>query len=199
MNTKKDNILQDLRLSDKRMKHTLGVVKAAVMLAKRHFPEITPEDAEVAALMHDFTKEYPVEKHLEICKTYGVEVTEEEIASPKLLHAKSGAALAKAVYGLKPEIVSAVRWHTTGKSGMSPLEAVLYFADYIEENRTFPGCVRLRNYYEKEYGKRKDKQKALFLALERSFDLTIRDLLAEKKPIDAKTIEARNYYLKLTK
>ena len=196
---KKDNILQDLRLSDKRMKHTLGVVKAAVMLAERHFPEITPEEAETAALMHDFTKEYPVERHLEICERYGVEVTEEEIASPKLLHAKSGAALAKEVYGLPPEIVSAVRWHTTGRPAMTPLEVVLYFADYIEENRTFPGCVRLRSFYEKEYEKRKDKQKALFLALERSFELTMRDLLSEKKPIDGMTVEARNYYLKLTK
>lgn len=195
----KEKILQDLRLSDKRMKHTLGVVKAAVMLAERHFPEIAPEDAEIAALMHDYTKEYPVEKHLEICARYGVEVTEEEIASPKLLHAKSGAALAKEVYGLKPEIVSAVRWHTTGRPAMEPLEVVLYFADYIEENRTFPGCVRLRNYYEKEFTSRKDKQKSLYLALERSFELTMRDLLSEKKPIDGMTVEARNYYLKLTK
>lgn len=193
----KERILCDLVLSEKRRKHTEGVVKAALLLAERHFPEIDPESAELAALMHDFTKEYPAERQLALCGQYGIALSESEQASPKLLHARTAAAIAEAVYRLPPEICSAIRWHTTGKPDMAPLETVLYFADYIEENRTFPACVKLRDFYEKQYRKREDKRKALLLGLERSFDLTIRDLLADKKPIDGTTVEARNWYLGL--
>lgn len=196
---KQEVIVRDLRLSEKRLQHTLGVVRACVMLCERHFPEVDPEDAETAALMHDFTKEYPYEKQMELVRRYGIELTESEKEEPKLLHARTAAALAKEAYGLPENVVNAIRWHTTGKPGMSPLEEALYFADYIEDTRTFPGCVRLREYYEREYRARKDKRKALLLGLERSFEITIRDRMSERKSIDPYTVEARNYYLGLLK
>ena len=60
------------------------------------------------------------------------------------MHAKTGAAVAKYVFGEPEEVVEAIRWHTTGKAGMSVLEKVLYLADYIEPNRDFPGVEELR-------------------------------------------------------
>ncbi len=193
-----ETVRRELRMSEKRRRHTEGVAETAKLLASRHFPtEISPEEAELAALLHDYTKEYPVEKNLEICRQYDMEVPPEELDTPKLLHARSASLIAEHIYGAPEQICAAVRWHTTGRPAMRPLELVIYFADYIEPGRTDPGCVRLREYYERQYQSRKDKTRSLYLALVRSFDTTIRYLLAEKKTIDSCTVAARNYYLGL--
>ena len=200
MNTLIEAVRKDLRLSEKRMRHTEGVIRAAKLLAERHFPgEITPEEAELAALLHDYTKEYTVEQHLEVFARYGVQITPEELKPHKLLHSRTAALIAEHVYHAPEKICSAVRWHTTGRPDMLPLELVIYFADYIEAGRTHPSCVRLRDYYEKEYRNRKDGMRALHLATVRSFDTTLRSLLAEEKTVDEYTVRARNYYLKLVK
>lgn len=200
MKTLIETVRKDLRLSEKRMRHTEGVVQAALLLSSRHFPsEITPEEAELAALLHDYTKEYSVEQHLEVFERYGVMYPPVEVTPHKLLHAQTAAVIAEHVYHAPKEVCSAVRWHTTGRADMSPLELVIYFADYIEEGRTHPACVRLREYYEKEYRTRKDGMRALQLAMARSFDATLRSLIADRKTIDPFTIRARNYYLKLAK
>jgi predicted HD superfamily hydrolase involved in NAD metabolism len=197
--TEIQKVRNDLKLSEKRMRHTEGVVRAAVLLASRHFPEIAPETAELAALFHDYTKEYTVQQHLQVLASYGQTATEDELEAPKLLHARTAALIAEKEYRLSPEIVSAIRWHTTGRENMSPLECVIYFADYIEDTRTFPACVRLREYYEKQYASLKDKSRALNKALVRSFDITIRDLLSEGKTVDPNTVSARNHYLRSRK
>ena len=197
--TEIQKVRNDLKLSEKRMRHTEGVVRAAVLLASRHFPEIAPETAELAALSHDYTKEYTVQQHLQVLASYGQTAAEDELEAPKLLHARTAALIAEKEYRLSPEIVSAIRWHTTGRENMSPLECVIYFADYIEDTRTFPACVRLREYYEKQYASLKDKSRALNKALVRSFDITIRDLLSEGKTVDPNTVSARNHYLRSRK
>ena len=188
-----ERIRADLKLSDKRMRHTDGVVRMALTLARRHYPSLPEADVECAALMHDFTKEYTLEEQLEICGRYGIDVTEEDREKPKLLHARTAAALAEHRYGLPPAICSAVRWHTTGRPAMTPLEALIYFADYIEENRVYPSCVRLREFYEKQLRKR-EPDEALLYGLAKSFDVTLEDLIEHKEIIDAATVEARNYY-----
>lgn len=195
--TEIERVRKDLNLSEKRMRHTEGVVRAAKMLAERHFPEISPETVELCALFHDYTKEYPYEEQLFLCGKYGIALSEEEKKVKKLLHSRTAAAIAEQEYGYPEEVCSAIRWHTTGRPEMTPLETVIYFADYIEDGRTYLACIRLRNYYEKQYATLKDKTRALNKALVRSFDTTIRDLLSEKKTVDLLTVQARNYYLNL--
>lgn len=198
MKTLIETVRKDLQLSEKRFRHTEGVVEAALLLVKRHFPaDISPEEAELAALLHDYTKEYPVEKHLAVCEQYGLHIPPEELHTPKLLHARTAALIAEHVYHAPESVCAAVRWHTTGRAGMRPLELVIYLADYIEMGRKDQACIRLRNYYEKEYRTRKDGMRALQLTMVRSFDTTLRILVAEKKSIDAFTVQARNYYLDL--
>ena len=60
--------------------------------------------------------------------------TEENV---KLLHAKTGAALARDLFNISDEVYDAIRWHTTGKPDMTLLEKIIYMADYIEPNRDF--------------------------------------------------------------
>jgi nicotinate-nucleotide adenylyltransferase len=60
------------------------------------------------------------------------------------LHAVTGAEVAFREFGVSPEVRGAIRWHTTGKPGMSTLEKVIYLADKLEETRDFPDVTEMR-------------------------------------------------------
>ena len=188
-------ILSAMTVSERRLKHTLGVAEAAKEIAKTHFPALDLKQVELAALMHDFTKEYSVERQLELCAKYGLELTDDEKNTPKLLHAKTAAMIASDRFSLSTEICNAIYWHTTGKPAMSPFEIVIYLADYIEEFRDAPSCIRLREFYKKALSKELDKTVALNKTLVKSFDTTIKHLLSEEQTICNATFEARNYYI----
>ena len=81
---------------------------------------------------------------------------------------------------------------------MTLFESIIYLADYIEEGRTFIDCIELRNFFYGAVSKAQnmeEKLEALRKTMVLSFDLTIKNLIEESKPIDKDTIEARNYFL----
>lgn len=78
------------------------------------------------------------------CDKYGIALDELERVSVKFLHAKTGAALAKYVFGEPDDVYDAIFCHTTGKPGMTKLDKVLYLADYMEPSRAFDGVEELR-------------------------------------------------------
>ena len=133
----------DLKLLQKQMKeelagdryeHTLGVMYTAEALAMRYDVDMTK--AAVAGLLHDCAKCIPNAQKIKMCKKHDIEISELEEKNPSLLHAKLGAYIAKKAYNVEdPEILSAIRWHTTGKPDMSMLDVIIYMADYIEPNR----------------------------------------------------------------
>lgn len=133
----------DLELLQKQMKealtgdryeHTLGVMYTAEALAMRYGADMTK--AAVAGLLHDCAKCISNGQKIKLCKKYDIEISEMEEKNPSLLHAKLGACLAKKDYGVEDEeILSAIRWHTTGKPDMSMLDIIIYMADYIEPHR----------------------------------------------------------------
>ncbi len=129
-------------LKAKRVRHVLGVEQEAVRLAEQYGADV--HKARVAALLHDCTKRLEWSEQLALCEQYGVELDEAERSALKLVHAKTGAALAQAVFGVDDEIRGAIRWHTTGRAGMTLLEKVIYLADYIEPSRDFEGVDALR-------------------------------------------------------
>lgn len=194
--TDANRIISAMTISEKRMKHTFGVAECAKDLAKAHFPALDLKSVELAALMHDFTKEYSVERQFELCALYGIELTEDEKATPKLLHAKTAAMIASDRFGLPSEACSAIYWHTTGRANMTPLETVIYLADYIEEFRDDPSCIKLREFYHKCMQKEHNRNIALLKTLVRSFDTTLKHLISDEKTIDENTIKARNHYIK---
>ena len=130
-------------LKPKRVAHVRGVEQEAVRLAERW--GVFWEDAAEAAICHDITKKYSHEDQLRLCARYGIIADDYERSSEKLLHARTGAALAGEIFGLSENVLSAIRWHTTGRAGMTDLERITYLADYIEPNRSgFPGLSELR-------------------------------------------------------
>ena len=167
-------------LKYKRIPHVLGTEQEAIRLAERYGADV--QKARVAALLHDCTKKLNMEEQLALCKRYGIELDELEKEALKLLHAKTGAAIARDVFGVDEEIYQAIWWHTTGHAGMTALEKVMYLADYIEPSRDFPGVEELRHVcYE-------DLDKGLLMGLE----MTIQEMTAMGNPVHRATIEARD-------
>ena len=133
-----------LHLSDRRLTHTFGVEKAALAIAARHFPALSEAEVSAAALLHDWTKELTEREQLDLCADLGIELGPQERRCIKVLHGWTAAALAKREYGLPPAVCDAIRWHSTLRAGCAPLDAVLFLADFIEENRRSLACVRCR-------------------------------------------------------
>ncbi len=126
----------------KRIPHVRGTEETAITLAK-HWGE-DEEAASRAAILHDCTKYWELPEQLALCEKYRIPLTDLERASVKLLHAKTGAALAQHVFGESPAICQAIANHTTGHPAMSRLDKVLYLADFMEPNRDFEGVEALR-------------------------------------------------------
>lgn len=183
-------------MSEKRCRHTLEVEKMVQRLGEVYLPEMI-NSLRAAALLHDVTKEYSFDMQIKLCAELGVEVGETEYYAPKTLHAMTGAAVILRDYPefATDEIVGYVRWHTTGRRGMTLGERLVYLADYIDMSRTFEDCVALRNYF---FGvdivsmTEEERLDHLDRTLLKSFDMTIKSLLEGTSPISEDTVNARN-------
>lgn len=132
------------KLPEKRFLHTVGVRYMAESLAMRY--DVDMNRAGMAGVLHDCAKYMPGKKMLEKCQKHHIKVSEVERENLQLLHAKLGVYFAEHKYGITdPEILSAIRWHTTGKAGMTTLEQIIFLADYIEPHRRMiPGLTEVR-------------------------------------------------------
>ena len=168
-------------LKHRRIPHVLGTEQEAIRLAERYGADV--EKARTAALLHDCTKKLDMPAQLALCGQYGIALDELEQKALKLLHSKTGAAIARDVFGVDDEIYSAIWYHTTGHADMTKLEKIIYLADYIEPSRDFPGVNTLRKVcYE-------DLDKGLLLGLE----MTIEEMTAMGNPVHRATVEARDW------
>ena len=168
-------------LKHRRIPHVLGTEQEAIRLAERYGADV--EKARVAALLHDCTKKLDMPAQLALCGQYGIALDELEQKALKLLHSKTGAAIARDVFGVDDEVYSAIWYHTTGHADMTTLEKIIYLADYIEPSRDFPGVDTLRKVcYE-------DLDKGLLLGLE----MTVEEMTAMGNPVHRATLEARDW------
>lgn len=124
------------KLTKTRYEHTLGVEYTSASLAMCYGMDLLK--AELAGLLHDCAKQEALtgKDMLELCRKYNISVTPVEEADPYLLHGKLGAYFCEHEYGITDEeILSSIRFHTTGRPGMTLLEKIIYVADYIEPQR----------------------------------------------------------------
>ena len=171
-------------LKPKRMPHVLGTESEAVRLARRYGADET--QARVAALLHDCTKKLDMAQQLALCAQYGIRLDELERKALKLLHSKTGAAVARDVFGVEDAVYDAILYHTTGKPDMTLLEKIIYLADYIEPTRDFPGVdVLRRTVYE-------DLDRGLLMGL----TMTVEEMEEMGSPVHHMTRDARDYLLK---
>lgn len=171
-------------LKPKRMPHVLGTEQEAVRLVRRYGGDET--QARIAALLHDCTKKLDMAQQLALCERYGIMLDELEQRALKLLHSKTGAAIARDVFGVEDAVYDAILYHTTGKPDMTRLEKIIYLADYIEPTRDFPGVDELRKtVYE-------DMDKGLLMGL----TMTIQEMEEMGNLVHHLTRDARDYLLK---
>ena len=123
------------KVQDKdRYEHTKGVMYTAGCLAMAHGYDV--DKAMLAGLLHDCAKCIPNEEKLRLCEENHIIMSSIERENPYLLHAKLGALLAETEYDVKdPQILHAIKVHTTGEPDMSILDKIIYIADYIEPKR----------------------------------------------------------------
>ena len=164
-----------------------GTEEEAVRLARRWGAD--EEHARRAAILHDCTKYLELDEQLQLCAKYGIVLDELEQQAVKLLHSKTGACVARHVYGVSDDIYEAIFWHTTGKADMTLLEKLLYIADYMEPTRDFPGVERLRALaYE-------DLDAAVLLGCE----MSIQEMAERGLPVHPNTVKARDWLRSKTK
>lgn len=170
------------RLTEKRYLHSLAVADEAARLA-----EILKADVQkmyVAGLLHDICKNETVEQQLQLFSQFGIMLTDIEKASPSVWHAYSGALYIKNVLGVDDEdIISSVRYHTTGKADMTLSEKIIYIADLTEVNRDYPDVDVVRALL------KDDIDKAIIYVLK----YTLKKLSADNKPIHPNTLDAYNF------
>ncbi|MEG1834904.1 MAG: bis(5'-nucleosyl)-tetraphosphatase (symmetrical) YqeK [Oscillospiraceae bacterium] len=159
-----DEFLEEIkkRLTKARFYHSLNVADEAKKLAE--FYGADKEKAFTAGLVHDIMKDTDKNEQLRILEKNGISLTNTEKDNPKLWHAISGAVfLEKELNVTDKEIISAVRFHTTGKENMTLIEKIIYIADYIAADRNYQGIEIMR---EKAY-------KSLELAMLEGLSFTI--------------------------
>lgn len=167
-------------MPSKRWKHTEGVMETAVILANRFGAD--PVKADLAALLHDLAKFWPIEDQVAVIVENQLDMELLQY-DKQLLHAEVGAFVAKRDYGIEdPEVLDAIRYHTSGRIGMTLMDKIVCLADYIEPGRDFPGVDQIR-----ELAKHHLEE-----ALIAGFDSTIRFLLDKRKSIFPTTMFARN-------
>ena len=184
-----------------RFAHTCGVEQTALRIGALCAPAELHR-IRAAALLHDLTKEYLFEKQLKMTEDSGIIVSDCEKGSSALLHAASAAALIGADPALAPfadpAVLDAVRWHTTGRAGMSVIEQIIYLADYIEPTRRYAACAALRDAFWAADPAELDmpaRLRHLRRFVVREADLVIRHQLERGEPIAENTLHARNWAL----
>lgn len=176
-------------LKPSRYRHVMGVLKVAGTLAKRH-GESVPK-AELAALFHDYAKNFSDEEMAAFVEKEGLADSElDACRSVNLYHGAVGAFIAEKTYGVRdPDVLNAIRNHTFGRAGMSRLEKIIYLADLIEPSRSFKGVEHLRRLA------LEDLDRAMLSALNR----TLIHLIDKGARIQGRSVEARNEMLERLK
>lgn len=179
-----------LLLKPSRYKHTLGVAYTAAAMAMCYNCDIGK--AFRAGLLHDCMKYLDGPDSLEFCKKNHIEINEAQKRNPEaLLHAKTGAYTAKALYGESdPQILDAISYHTTGRPGMTMLEKIIFVSDYIEPGR-------------KQLPQMDEIRRLAFTDLDRCICLMYESIIGyiqsdeNNQAIDTLTLDAYEYYKKL--
>lgn len=180
------------QLTPERYEHSLGAHEKAVELAEKfQLPPEERERASIAGLLHDAAKLLNSRELLARCEQYHIQLDEVDRKTPQTLHPFVGAEIVRETFNVQePDILDAIRYHTTGRAGMSRVEKIVYIADKIEGNTRNPLYIQrmtssldFRNLW------------SLDLTMLYILDSTIQFLMEKRQVIHPRTIEARNDFV----
>lgn len=164
-----NNLKNDI--SPSLFEHCAGTVIYALRFVQKL--SLDYEEVFLSALLHDCAKEssFDEEKY--------------PLVPAKVIHQYAGADTAQARYGIEnPNILDAIRYHTTGKESMTTLGKLIYCADVLEKNRSYEGVEELREIIENDF------EKGFFACVEAS----VKKLEKEGRDIYFLTKECYNFY-----
>lgn len=129
-------------MDEKRFRHCIGVSQTSRKLAELN--NYNPDKAALAGFIHDYAKQVAPERFIEVIK--------EQNFDPDLLnynraiwHGIVGAYfIEKELKITDPEILTAIRRHTTADVEMTTLDKIVFVADFVEPGRDFPGVEEAR-------------------------------------------------------
>lgn len=157
--------------------HTENTMEKAVELAKKYGED--PEKARFAAMIHDRFRDIEDDELNKLIDKYGIDPSYKD--NNALGHSKVAAEYLKNKYGIEDEeILNSVRFHTTGRCNMCPLEKIVFLADATEKGRNYPGVELIR----------KETEKGLDEGLIAACRNTIDHLESLNKEIEPDTAEA---------
>jgi len=131
------------RLKLKTLQHVLGVTELILRVA----PDlgVSLEDAAAAGLLHDLCKPLKRAEMIAAAEDFDISISEMQREKPALLHGPVAAEKAKRDLHVESnDVYEAIYYHTTGKPGLGLVGQALYFADFSESNRTYPGSAEAR-------------------------------------------------------
>lgn len=170
-------------MPEKRLRHCLGVEKAARELAECFGLDV--EKAGLAGLLHDYAKKVSDEEFLSLIDKYRLDSDLKNWGN-NVWHGMVGIYKIQEDLGVEDsEILRAIEIHTVGSGTMSELDKVVYVADYIEHNREFPGVDKARELV----------QRSLNQAVAYETARTVEHLAHKGMPIYPQTLETYNAFV----
>lgn len=165
---------EDLKkeISEKRYKHSMGVMKKAEELAKIYGEDVNK--AKLIGLAHDIGKELSKEEKLQYAIENKLGVDEIEKVNIGLLHAKIGADICKKRYGFTEDMQDAIKYHTVANKNMNLLAKIIFVADKIEENRNYKNEEKQAKLEEARRIATEDIDKAVLYEIDMSLEYTLR-------------------------
>lgn len=126
-----------------RREHSYRVALMAV--ARARSVGVAEGKALLASALHDCAKYVPLTSPLL------EDFTPPENVPPPVMHQYTGAYLARHAFGIEDEeVLDAIRYHTSGRAGMTALGKLVFLADMLESGRSFDGVERLREIFRKD-------------------------------------------------
>ena len=175
-------------LSEYRFNHSMCVAKRAKELALKYGAD--GDKAYLAGILHDVTKEMLYEEQRALIEKYEHKLTYVEKGNHRVLHQMSGAVYVKHILGIDDEeIISGIRYHTTGRENMTLFEMLIYLADFTSEDRNYPDVDIMR----------KKTDENLYSAMLYSLTYTIRSVAEENRFLHPDTLGCYNYILEKMK
>ncbi|MBR5460413.1 MAG: bis(5'-nucleosyl)-tetraphosphatase (symmetrical) YqeK [Clostridia bacterium] len=175
-------------LPAKRFSHVLAVVETAEELANIYGAD--KELLSVASLLHDCTKPFTSEEHIAYAKKHSYQLSPDDLASPEVLHARTGAIMAKEELGQADRVFSLIYCHCTAKPDMTLEEKLLFLSDFIEATRTHKICQDTRREFFSSLKGHNDKMKLLDQTVLRVLKSTVEHLNEKNTYIHTDTLRA---------
>ncbi len=174
-------------VSPSRFEHVCRVAQMSRRLAVHHSQD--EDKAFLAGLLHDSAKQQSPASMAQLGFSHSDCRQDDYDAFPKVWHALVSPQFCASLFEITDkDIHSAMACHTTGRAKMSPLDQLVFLADYVELGRPYANCAVIR---ELAFSNLDEACYALS-------STTLHSLIARSLAIHPDSLACYNYYVSRT-